>query len=215
MDKEATQFISRWGKHKGVAGCIKYIVRYFLMGLIASPLVLTLLNKDIWKQLKESGLKESFLPIAFLCLIFSIFPAIAAGLIIWNKNNRRHKLLTVNAGRYKSAKRHKILENAKWLAKDKIWYRAIELSIFPAVPVAVLSFSLLLVYNAPPYYLYPFFACCALLAFRIIYEIIRVCLRRGNNRRSTVPGIVKTIFIILSSLVVLSLLNLFFIKINI
>ncbi|MBO9618107.1 MAG: hypothetical protein J7539_03640 [Niabella sp.] len=117
----------------------------------------------------------------------------------------RYKLLTKNVNRNKTLKDN----------NDPLWNKVILLSVYPVMPIAVLSFGMLLIYNAPPYHSYPFIASCALLLFRKIYKIRQAFFERKPKDAQRVSGAVKIIFIVLSSLVVLSLLNLFFIKINI
>lgn len=75
------EFIKNWEKYRGAAGCLRYLACWFLLGIIVIPLMLTVINPDIWSTVRMDQLAEEavvFFRVRLLVL-HSSFPAYRAG----------------------------------------------------------------------------------------------------------------------------------------
>lgn len=52
------EFIKNWEKYRGVAGCLRYLAYWFFFGIIVIPLMLTVINPDIWSTVRMDQLAE-------------------------------------------------------------------------------------------------------------------------------------------------------------
>ena len=52
------EFIKNWEKYRGAAGCLRYLACWFLLGIIVIPLMLTVINPDIWSTVRMDQLAE-------------------------------------------------------------------------------------------------------------------------------------------------------------
>ena len=52
------EFIKNWEKYRGVAGCLRYLAYWFFFGIIVIPLMLTVINPDIWSTVRMDQRKK-------------------------------------------------------------------------------------------------------------------------------------------------------------
>ena len=87
------EFIKNWEKYRGVAGCLRYLAYWFFFGIIVIPLMLTVINPDIWSTVRMDQLAEEaavFFGFGFgLCVL----PSLLIGLGTWDEKNRKYKYL--------------------------------------------------------------------------------------------------------------------------
>ncbi len=191
----------KWGrKYEGLSGCLKFLFPFLGLGMIFSPIILTLINPNIWNQLKESNFSNALAPLLFLCLIFSILPFTTVGIILWKRKMKQYKLLTTNEDKYRE------IEERSWYGNDKKWDTAIRYGGSFSILIAFLTIPFLFVHNAPKYYSYPFLSCCLLLAFAIIYTTMLSIFSQLRNGKLYVAKFVKIIFVVLVILVSASIL---------
>ena len=188
----------QWEKYIGILGFYKFLFTFFILGVFFSPIVLHLLNPNIWEQLKNSDFSRSLMPILFLCFTFSILPFLIVGIILWYKKNKEYKLLLTNEDKYKD------IEIRNWRDNDKIWDKAIRYSPSISVLIALLTLPFLLEHNAPTQNSYPLYSCGILFLFGTIYSLYQSFYSNIYNDKLFVPNLLKIIFILVLFLVILS-----------
>ncbi len=190
----------QWEKYIGILGFFKFLFTFFILGVFFSPVVLHLLNPNIWKQLKDSDFSRSFIPILFLCFTFSILPFLIVGIILWYKKNKAYKLLLTNEDKYKD------IEIRNWRDNDKIWDRAITYSPAISILIALLTLPFLLTHNAPTQNSYPLLSSAILFLFGTIYALYQLFYSNISNDKLFVPNLLKVIFLIVLFLVIVSVI---------
>ena len=198
--KKLLNKIVQWEKYIGIGGFFKFLFTFFILGVFFSPIVLHLLNPNIWEQLKDSDFSRSLMPILFLCFTLSILPFLIVGIVLWYKKNKAYKLLLTNEEKYKD------IEIRSWRDNDKIWDRAISYSPSISVLIALLTLPFLLTHNAPSHNSYPLFSCVLLFLFGTLYSIYQLFYSNISNDKLFVPNLLKIIFIILLLLVIVSVI---------
>lgn len=188
----------QWERYSGILGFFKFLFTFFILGIVFSPVVLHLLNPNIWEQLKNSEFNRSLMPVLFLCFTFSILPFLIVGIILWYKKNKAYKLLLTNEDKYKD------IEIRNWRDQDKIWDKAIRYSTSISVLIALLTLPFLLSHNAPIQNSYPLYSCTILFLFGTTYSLYQLFYSNRYNDKLFVPNFLKIIFIIILFLVVLS-----------
>ena len=203
MKKQLSKIV-RWEKYSGIVGFYKFLFIFFVLGFFFSPVVLHLLNPNIWEQLKNSDFSKSIIPVVFLCFTFSILPFLIVGIILWFKKNKEYKLLLTNEEKYKD------IESRNWRGNDKIWDKAITHSPSISILITLLTLPFLLVHNAPIQNSYPLYSCAILLLFGTLYSLYQSFYSNIYNDKLFVPNLLKIIFIIVLLLVVLSVVIVLF-----
>ena len=87
------EFIKNWEKYRGAAGCLRYLACWFLLGIIVIPLMLTVINPDIWSTVRMDQLAEEAVVLFGFGFWFCILPSLLIGLGMWNEKNRKYKYL--------------------------------------------------------------------------------------------------------------------------
>lgn len=94
------EFIKNWEKYRGAAGCLRYLACWFLLGIIVIPLMLTVINPDIWSTVRMDQLAEEAVVLFGFGFWFCILPSLLIGLGMWNEKNRKYKYLLGGNMRY-------------------------------------------------------------------------------------------------------------------
>lgn len=199
MKKQLNKTI-QWEKYIGILGFFKYLFTFFILGILFSPIVLHLLNPNIWEQFNNSDFSSSLMPILFLCFTFSILPFLIVGIILWNKKNKEYKLLLTNEDKYKD------IEIRNWRDNDKIWDKAIRYSPSISVLIALLTLPFLLGHNTPIQNSYPLYSCVILFLYGTLYSLYQSFFSNIYNDKLFVPKFLKIIFILVLFLVILALI---------
>ena len=194
-------YASDWQKYTGFFGFIKYISRYFMFGILISPIVLHFIHPEIWTQMQSGDFYQWIEPVAFLVLSFSVLPFLLIGILLWKHKNREYLLRTKHEDKYKQ------VEAREWRGNDKAWHRWIEMGASVGIIIAIFLLGLGLGHNAPNYYSYPFIASCVFVAFCLIYTVAFSIYSSNDNGVLLVPRLVKYSFILLIFVIALTILN--------
>lgn len=79
------EFIKNWEKYRGAAGCLRYLACWFLLGIIVIPLMLTVINPDIWSTVRMDQLAEEAVVFFGFGFWFCILPSLLIGLGMWDE----------------------------------------------------------------------------------------------------------------------------------
>lgn len=203
MNQEEQNFLERHHKYQGLIGFVRYYFPYLIASIVASPIVLTFLNPNIWKLLRESSFDRYIIPVLVLVFLFSILPFFTVAIIIWTRKQRKYKLLTSEEERYKP------IIQREWIGNDKQWDNVAMVleSIF--IFSMFISFGLLLAHNAPAHYAYPFESVVLYTILFIIYRAWLTLFSSHSNKPLYMPLIFKILFIITSLSIVVSFILVF------
>lgn len=199
MKKQLNKIV-QWEKYIGIGGFFKFLFTFFILGVLFSPIALHLLNPNIWEQLKDSDFRRSLMPILFLCFTFSILPFLIVGIVLWYKKNKAFKLILTNEDKYKD------IEIRNWRGNDKIWDLAISFSPAISILIALLTLPFLFTHNAASQNSYPLFSCVILFLFGTLYSLYQLFYSNISSDKLFVPNLLKVIFMILLSLVIVSVI---------
>lgn len=166
MEKEK-EFIKDWEKYRGVIGCLRYLSRWLLLGLVAIPVVLTAINPDIWSTVQLNRLAEEvsiFLTVGFgIC----VKPALLVGFVVWWRKNRKYKYLLSGSDR------HRPLSVRPW-KKGELWQAWGITLLFGAPSAGLILISIMIQLQGNRRAACMFDSSSAFLCFAIIYLLFHI-----------------------------------------
>lgn len=168
------EFIKSWGKYTGFVGCLRYLTRWLLWGIIAIPLMLTALNPDIWSTVRIDRLAEEAATFFGLGFWLCILPSLLIGLGMWDKKNRKYKYLLGGDMRYMPFKERPWKRGEKW----QIYGIGSLMAGFSAFIIFV-SVTLMMGGNRSAVYMFRFSS--AFFCFLLIYWIIHILYFRRHD----------------------------------
>lgn len=200
MTLQEDKFTTRWHNYTGLKGFLRYCIPFVLAGVFLCPVILTILNPNIWRQVAQSNWQRSILPMMVIGLLFSVLPAFAIALAIWWRNIRKFKYLTTGQQRFVP------VEHRTWVASDAHWHRIISIFFMLSVLIAVLSFGLVLGHNAPSHYAYPFFSAVLYICVYTAYSWLTSWYYSRHDGAKTIHWSFKILFIFLMVIEIVSCL---------
>ena len=195
---EQDRFINYWRAYQGIGGFARYALRFLLIGLLISPLILTWLNPNIWQQLQGARASAALLPMAFLIGVFALLPALLIAIVLWKQKQKRFMQLTTAQNRYLP------FEKRIWANGEKAWKTAISVMAGLVVLSAILSFGLLLGHNAPDYFAYPFEASVLFITIHLLYQLFMMWWAEKHDNQLSIPAIFKVALVVCFVAVVLA-----------
>ena len=201
---EQDRFINHWRGYQGIGGFTRYTLRFLLIGLLLSPVVLTWLNPKIWQQLQGARASAALLPMAFLIGVFALLPSLVIAIALWRRKQKRFMQLTTEQNRYLP------FEKRTWASGEKTWKIAISVMATLTAASALLSFWLLLGHNAPDYFAYPIEASVLFILIHLLYQLFMMWWAEKHDNQLSIPAIFKVALVVCFVAVVLALGNLFY-----
>lgn len=198
QNNKEQRFVNDWQKNLGILGFLRYVTKYLLLGVILSPIVLSILNPNIWNLISQNGWARSWISVLFMAALFAIVPTFFIGIAIWRRNHQKYKQLTTGKDRYLP------LEKRQWLESEKKWKIAISiLNLLMAISL-VMGFGLMLGHNSPKEYAYLFEATLLYFVLLFTHEIYQTLYSKFNDGLLKIPVLFK--FLLITCSLIVSLL---------
>lgn len=179
------RFINHWQTHLGVQDFLRYQAKFVWIGLMLAPIVMTLINHNIWRQISVAGWANAWFAILFMGGVFAVLPTLIVGIIFWRNGTRRYHELTTGKARYLP------MDKRMWLPEEARWRKALGVLTALMGVSLFMGLGLVLGHNAPEFYAYPLELSLLYLMIWSAFEGYLFIDAQHNDQALSIPLIFK------------------------